>query len=99
MREIEVCKSKCPTSILLFSIPCGLKHDASWNVRQSFGIDYYIQIRWRATFPFHFAKEVGYDYTLSMDDDALIDGKWITKPGISLPAKFTELQIQNGAYF
>lgn len=54
-------------------IPCGLYHDSKWVVRKHFDIDYYLMGRWRLAFSLDFAKEMGYEYHLQFDDDAMLN--------------------------
>lgn len=56
-----------------WKIPCGLISEKQWTVRKHFDIDYYLMGRWRLTFSFDFAKEMGYEYHLQFDDDAMLN--------------------------
>ncbi len=56
-----------------WKIPCGLSEERSWVTRKHFDIDYYLMGRWRLTFSLDFAKEMGYEYHLQFDDDAMLN--------------------------
>lgn len=55
-------------------IPCGLMHESKWNLRKHFEVDYYLMGRWRLTFSLDFARAMGYDYHMQLDDDAVLLG-------------------------
>lgn len=57
----------------VWKIPCGLVSEKEWVTRRHFDIDYYLMGRWRLTFSFDFAKEMGYEYHLQFDDDAMLN--------------------------
>jgi hypothetical protein len=65
-----------------WKIPCGLIPDNQWNLRRKFDLDYYLMGRWRLTFPLGFVREMGYEYHLQLDDDAII----------SIPVKYNFVQ-------
>ena len=44
----------------------------SWQGRSEFEIDYYLTGRWRLTFSLEFAKKMGYEYMLNIDDDTIL---------------------------
>jgi hypothetical protein len=58
-----------------WQVPCGLLHDSHWAVRHRFSVDYYLMGRWRLTFSFDFAKEMGYAYHMQYDEDSIINAK------------------------
>ena len=55
-----------------FGVPCSLPDHQSWQGRSEFEIDYYLTGRWRLTFSLEFAKKMGYEYMLNIDDDMII---------------------------
>ncbi|RYH05124.1 hypothetical protein EON65_45595 [archaeon] len=55
-----------------WKVPCGLKPDSQWAARRHFEVDYYLMGRWRLAFSPDFAKEMGYEYHLQFDDDAIL---------------------------
>jgi hypothetical protein len=57
-----------------WKVPCGLIDDSKWAVRKHFDVDYYLMGRWRLAFSPDFAKEMGYEYHLQFDDDAMFNG-------------------------
>eukprot|EP01038_Epipyxis_sp_PR26KG_P005963 gene5963-8217_t len=57
----------------VWKIPCNIKTPHSqWSMSNSFGVGFYLMGRWRLTFSFDFVKEMGYLYSLQLDDDAII---------------------------
>lgn len=65
--------SVIPIPIESWRIPCGLKDDSTWAVKNKFNTDYYIMGRWRLTFSLDLAKKMGYAYHLQFDDDAMLN--------------------------
>jgi hypothetical protein len=53
-------------------VPCGLMHESRWNLRRHFDVDYYLMGRWRLTFSLDFARSMGYEYHMQLDDDAVL---------------------------
>ncbi len=53
-------------------LPCNISDNSTWSGRHMFDIDYYIMGRWRLTFAFEFAKEMGYKYNMQYDDDSIL---------------------------
>ena len=55
-----------------FGVPCNMPDHQSWQGRSEFEIDYYLTGRWRLTFSLEFAKKMGYEYILNIDDDTIL---------------------------
>jgi hypothetical protein len=58
-----------------WQVPCGVRPDSEWALRYRFSLDYYLMGRWRLTFSFDFAKEMGYAYNMQYDDESLLNTK------------------------
>jgi hypothetical protein len=62
-----------PLPETVWRIPCGLIEERHWTLRKHFDVDYYLMGRWRLTFSLDFVKEMGYEYHVQFDDDAMIN--------------------------
>lgn len=62
-----------PLPSAVWRIPCGLKHNSQWSLREHFDLDYYLMGRWRLTFSLDFARAMGYEFHLQFDDDAFVN--------------------------
>ncbi len=66
--------SVLPIAAASWRAPEHLGAHGSWKMGDLFPRDYFLQGRWRLAFQMHFARRMGYQYVLQMDDDTFVLG-------------------------